>query len=141
MILLNCIFYNLLASINRMKHIKKSIYILLFALGPTFAIAGSLCGKATTDSALLSCSAKEFATADKKLNEVYGKLLKVLDAKGQHKLREAQRAWVSFRDLNAEFSGDINRGGSAEALNIVGAKTSMTDERVKELQNEFELRK
>jgi uncharacterized protein YecT (DUF1311 family) len=99
------------------------------------------CDKAIHDQDLKTCASLEFKTSDKKLNELYGSLNKLLDAEGQRKLRDTQRAWIKFRDSNAEFSGDIFRGGSAESLNILGTKTSMTMERVKELEAEVEIRR
>jgi uncharacterized protein YecT (DUF1311 family) len=105
------------------------------------ANAASSCENAVSDPDLRACASKEFTAADKRLNDVYSKLNKLLDPEGQRKLREAQRAWIKYRDANAEFSGDINRGGSAEILNIIGAKTLMTNQRVKELEEEIEVRK
>lgn len=116
---------------------KLTTFLLLFTFYSAHAYAGDTCSHATADPELLQCAEKDFAIADKKLNDAYNKLIKVLDTEGQKKLRDAQRAWVTFRNLNAIFSGDINRGGSAEFLNIVGAKNTMTQDRTKELQSEL----
>jgi uncharacterized protein YecT (DUF1311 family) len=89
----------------------------IFVLVSALANAASSCENAVSDPDLRACASKEFTAADKRLNDVYSKLNKLLDPEGQRKLREAQRAWIKYRDANAEFSGDINRGGSAEILN------------------------
>lgn len=121
---------------------KYAVWLFLLVLAAPMVQAGSSCGngKDVSDAALVACAQKDLATADKKLNEVYAKLMKTLDAEGQRKLRDAQRAWVTFRDLNAAFSADVHRGGTAEPLELIGAKTGMTEVRAKELQGELELR-
>lgn len=115
-----------------------ALFIALFAQGP--ARAAEPCAKAITDAQMLDCEAKNLAAADAQLNVAYAKLMKLLDAEGKKKLRDAQRAWVAFRDANAVFAGDQNRGGSAEALNRVGTQATMTHTRVKELLAEIEAR-
>lgn len=115
-----------------------SAIFLLFAIAQ--AHAADPCKGATTDMQLRECESKSLSAADAKLNIAYSKLTKLLDAEGKKKLKEAQRAWIAFRDANAVFAGDLNRGGTAEDLNIIGTKTNMTNARVKELQSEIEAR-
>ncbi|WP_036986543.1 lysozyme inhibitor LprI family protein [Pseudogulbenkiania sp. MAI-1] len=117
----------------------RKIFLLLAFL-PFFADAGGACDKAITNADMLRCAEVEYSAADKNLNAIYSKLLKKLDAEGQRKLRASQRAWIKFRDLDSEFSGDINRGGSAESLTIIGAQTLMTEVRAKELEQELKIR-
>ncbi len=45
--------------------------------------------------------AEAYSRWDKELNLVYGELLKKLDGESKKQLKEAQRAWIAFRD--AEF--------------------------------------
>lgn len=104
------------------------------------ANAADPCAKPMADAELLQCESKYLAAADMKLNTTYGKLMDLLDAEGKIKLKEAQRAWISFRDANAKFAGDLNRGGTGESLNVVGTKTTMTNDRTKDLQSEIEAR-
>lgn len=54
--------------------------------------------KAGSTAEYVSCIGAEVNWQDKYLNRRYQDLMKVLTAPQQAKLREAQRAWVSFRD-------------------------------------------
>lgn len=112
--------------------------LALFATGA--AHAAGPCDKAITNVQLQACQAAEYKAADARLNAAYAKLGKLLDDEGRRKLTVAQRAWLAWRDANAEFAGDINRGGTAESLNIVGAKTQMTEARATELEAEIKAR-
>ena len=47
-------------------------------------------------------AAADFAKADKELNEVYAKVLGVLDDGSKEKLKKSQRAWVAYRDAEAQ---------------------------------------
>ena len=49
------------------------------------------------------CAGHKFEKADKVMNERYTKLMKRLDPEDQGKLRQAQRAWISYRDKVCEF--------------------------------------
>jgi uncharacterized protein YecT (DUF1311 family) len=44
------------------------------------------------------CASHRYATADQKLNQQYKQLMAQQDATGKQRLRDAQRAWISFRD-------------------------------------------
>jgi hypothetical protein len=58
-----------------------------------------------------------------------------LDDEGKEKLKLAQRAWVQFRDAQADFDADKEaRGGSMPPLIYNGTRKTLTDARIKELQ-------
>lgn len=75
-----------------------------------------------------------FEKADKELNQIYAKVQAKLDKEGKEKLKAAQRAWVAFRDAQAELDADIMRGGSAAPMLSAGSKTQSTRKRVEELK-------
>jgi len=80
-------------------------------------------------------AAQEFEAADATLNKVYKQLIGKLDDEGKEKLKIAQRAWVQFRDAQADFEADKEaRGGSMAPLISNGVRKRLTDARVKELQ-------
>ena len=80
-------------------------------------------------------AAAEFAKADKELNEVYGKVLGVLDDEAKEMLKRSQRAWVAFRNAEAAFRADAEaRGGSMWPLVHEGVRGKLTQERVKALR-------
>lgn len=46
----------------------------------------------------------ELRTSDEKLNQLYQEILRRLPAEEQPKLRKAQRAWITFRDLDCKWA-------------------------------------
>ena len=80
-------------------------------------------------------AAENFETADKALNEVYKKLVAKLDDESQAKLKTAQKAWIAFRDAEAEFEADMGaRGGSMWPLIYHGRRAGLTKERTEVLE-------
>ena len=78
---------------------------------------------------------KDFESADLALNKAYKQLFNKLDEPGRKKLKEAQRAWVVFRDAEAELQADLDaRGGSMAPLIYDGRRCELTKARTKELQ-------
>ena len=118
-----------------------AIKILIFGL-MFIASAQSApdCNQPQTTADMRDCAAINLDQSDHQLNAVYGKLMKKLDDEGQRKLKESQRSWIKFRDLNATFLADLNRGGTMEPLTYITTKAEMTDRRVQELTNELNMR-
>lgn len=107
-----------------------------FAGGLLFLSAMSpLAVSAQSQQEMNAEAAAEFAKADKELNEVYAKVLGVLDDGSKEKLKKSQRAWVAYRDAEADFSADAEaRGGSMWPLVHEGTRARLTKERVKRLK-------
>jgi uncharacterized protein YecT (DUF1311 family) len=77
----------------------------------------------------------EFAQADAELNKIYEALLaKLPDAGSKQKLKESQRAWLSFRDAEAAFATDRTRGGSMSPTIRYETMTELTQQRIKQLK-------
>ena len=77
-------------------------------------------------------AAADFAKADAALNKLYTKVLAALDDEGKKKLKVVQRAWVVFRDAEADLQADSEaRGGSMAPLIYDGTRTTLTNERIK----------
>ena len=57
-------------------------------------------------------SQADFDKADAQLNKLYKETLAGLDAVGKKKLIAAERAWLAYRDAEAEYEADSERGGS-----------------------------
>ena len=81
---------------------------------------------------------RNFEKADKDLNLVYSKLSKALDAKRRAKLKEAQRAWLKFRDAESAFWASEMEGGSAYPMLYSGTQANLTKKRTKELKEAYE---
>ena len=93
------------------------------------------------------CAARDFQRADAELNRIWPQLLanareadrdinREFDDRpaGEQVLREAQRAWIIFRDRHCTHEGYEARGGSMESLLYNGCRALLTQERIKQLQ-------
>lgn len=94
--------------------------LLALAAGPA---AAQGCGDAVTQMEMNRCAAEAWDAADAELNRAYGKALdaaRAMDARGdgapERTLREAQRAWVAFRDLACEAEAQPFQPGSITGL-------------------------
>lgn len=113
---------------------KKLFMSTLFAFAVTHDAFALDCQNASTTVEMRECASADLQKADKALNATYKKLMAKLDDKiAKDKLKKSQRAWIAFRDANAEFSADEMRGGTGEGLLYTGTVTQMTKQREKEL--------
>ena len=76
---------------------KKLGLAILFCVNSTLVFAAESCDKPKNDFDDLYCLNKVYLQADKDLNEVYGQLVKVLDADGKALLKQGQLKWISQR--------------------------------------------
>lgn len=89
---------------------------------------------AGADPAMLECIGAETARQDKKLNEVYKKLMNELTPERQKQLREAQRLWVKYTEANCDFYYDPY-GGTAARLSASECSMHARAYRAKELES------
>jgi uncharacterized protein YecT (DUF1311 family) len=120
-----------------------SLAILAAANGPALN-----CKDPQSNLEMKFCAEREWKRADAELNAIFAKAL--ADA-NQHNamrrqpgydkmpdsvamLKEAQRAWVTFRDANCAYHYQVYYGGSHAGLAYLLCKADMTKTRVKELR-------
>ena len=77
---------------------------------------------------------------DKELNIVYQKIMKVADPVTKNKLKNAQRAWIKFRDSEVEKSYYTNNpnGGSMGILFSLNTAAKLTEERAVQLAEMYD---
>lgn len=114
---------------------KRNILILWFTFSISTSIYALDCQNAMDTYSLKECAKIDYDKADKKLNNTYKQVMSALDNEGKELLKKSQKAWISFRDLNAEFQSDSMRGGTAQELVFTSTLTEMTIQREKELSN------
>lgn len=96
------------------------------------------CSRATATAELNYCAEQESEREDKRLNEVYSALRKTLDPQGQTLLRDTQRAWIPFRDLNCSLAAHAMQGGTGASVAYLGCLARMSRERADELSAELQ---
>ncbi|MGL4237530.1 lysozyme inhibitor LprI family protein [Tabrizicola sp.] len=123
---------------------KPVLVILACMAGHAASADVANCANAVTQMELNECAYADWQAADADLNAVYKVVIARLkqwdanlprDEKSTvETLRQAQRAWIIFRDKTCEAEGDAMDGGSAEPLLVYGCMRRVTIDRTVELQ-------
>ncbi|CAM4041375.1 MULTISPECIES: lysozyme inhibitor LprI family protein [Lelliottia] len=87
------------------------------------------CASASTQTDLNTCTAQQYQTADKKLNQTYQAAMKRAAAPQRELLKKAQQAWIALRDADCAFAGSGSEGGSVQPMIINQCMTEKTAER------------
>ena len=98
------------------------------------ALPSSECQNAVTTADMRKCSANRYQAAQRALNEVYAGLMHKMDGGQRIKLRTAQRAWLRFRDAEADFVADTQRGGTLAWVLRTQTLADLTVARTEELR-------
>lgn len=105
------------------------------------------CTDPLTQTAMNICAHRDYQAADRELDAVYKQAvadMKRMDASttfedgrtGYYEtLRDAQRAWIAFRDAHCASEGYLARGGSMEPLLVSTCKAQLTRERTGQLRD------
>jgi uncharacterized protein YecT (DUF1311 family) len=87
-----------------------------------------------------ACELERLARADQALNAVYAAQLAKLGPRQAAKLRDAERAWIAYRDASCAAAADIGACdesgacGTIERLTYPSCLTTKTKERTAELR-------
>jgi uncharacterized protein YecT (DUF1311 family) len=102
------------------------------------------CRDPQTQQDMNQCAARDFEQADRALNDVWPQVVAYVRAQdegeddgrpsGESRLREAQRAWLTFRDAHCTVDSYAMRGGSAEPLLYDGCRARITEDRTAQLR-------
>jgi uncharacterized protein YecT (DUF1311 family) len=79
------------------------------------------------------CELRRLHQADAAMTAAYEALMGQLDQTGQAKLRLAQRAWLEFRDAEADLRADVARGGTLAPLIRTSVLADLTESRRQQL--------
>jgi uncharacterized protein YecT (DUF1311 family) len=120
-----------------------SLLALLFA-----AQSPEACEHAQTQLAMNQCAFAEFEQADLGLNAAWRHVLAYVRASdrdgpfnsdgrpsGEAKLRDAQRAWITFRDAHCAVHSYEARGGSMEPQLYESCRAEVTNQRTRQLRS------
>jgi uncharacterized protein YecT (DUF1311 family) len=123
----------------------RATLLVLICLGAPALSQTVDCANTSIQMELNFCAEQDWTAADAELNRVYKEVMAAMKAMDQSlppelqgaatTLRDAQRAWITFRDANCNLAGYPMRGGSAEPLLIYGCLRQMTLDRTRQLQD------
>jgi|HubBroStandDraft_2_1064218.scaffolds.fasta_scaffold150528_2 uncharacterized protein YecT (DUF1311 family) len=105
------------------------------------------CDSASTQSDMNLCYGEQYSKADARLNTVYQDLLKQFaNGSGQYeeqnepiqKLKAAEHAWLTYRDLHCSAAKDLYKGGSMAPMVWSMCMETVTQHRIEELNAAYE---
>src|SRR3981081_4640433 len=83
------------------------------ARAPHMNSPGAPCRNVAITLAMENCFDKAYKANDRRLNELYSRILKVLQPEEMQQLKVAQRLWIQFRDTTCTAESDLYKGGTA----------------------------
>ena len=102
------------------------------------------CANPQNQMEMSECAANDFAAADAQLNAVWARVVAAQRTetipRGDRRpsalvvLRNAQRAWISFRDNQCTWEGYQARGGTMEPMLYNQCRARLTHVRIEQLQ-------
>ena len=119
-----------------------TFFVLLCTLVSGYAFAQGTkkadpCTHAQSQAEMNDCAGKEYKAADAVLNQVYRQLVAKLDDEEKSQLKEAQTAWLKYRDLNCGFVADQYKGGTIRPMIHGLCLADVTKNRTNELRNQI----
>ena len=90
-----------------------------------------------TTYGLIQCEQIALEKWDKELNRAYKELMNQLSESQQQLLRESQRKWIQFRDLELSFQSQVysDMQGTMWSISYASASRELTKNRATELIN------
>ena len=95
------------------------------------------CANAQSQAEMNNCAGREYKAADVALNQVYRQLVSMLNDEEKSQLKEAQTAWLKYRDTNCDFVADQYKGGSMRPMIFGYCLADMTRNRTTELKSQI----
>jgi uncharacterized protein YecT (DUF1311 family) len=86
---------------------------------------------------MLILKQQEYRTADAALNRAYEQLVAKLEPEEKSRLKEAQTAWLKYRDTNCDFVADQYKGGSIRPMILGLCLADVTRNRTAELKTQI----
>lgn len=96
-----------------------------------------------TTSGMTNCIIEATKKLDKRLNDSYQSLLKILTVEQKKMLVESQKSWIVYRDKEIEFSNQLYYDMEGTMWIPINAETKMnlTKQRILEIENYIENKK
>ena len=95
------------------------------------------CEDAQTQADMNICWGNEYKKADATLNKTYQQLAAMLEDEEKAQLKNAENAWLKYRDANCEFVADQYKGGSIRPMIAAICLADVTNNRTTELKNQI----
>lgn len=97
------------------------------------AVLAEDCGDLQTQYEMNVCARDDHAKVDAQMNRDYNAYRARLSAEQAWQFRDAQRAWIRFRDLSCAYESSGVKGGSVYPLILSSCLAGMTRERIRQI--------
>jgi uncharacterized protein YecT (DUF1311 family) len=95
------------------------------------------CPDAQSQAEMTQCAGKAYKAADAELNQIYQKLVAMLDDDEKAQLKDVETAWIKYRDANCEFVADQFKGGTMRPMVYAFCLADVTKSRTTELKTQI----
>ena len=118
-----------------MRALPLAAFAFLRSSPATVSAQAKDCANATTQLDMNVCAAAAQKTADQQLNKTYNTLIaRIADPDAIAQLRNAEKAWLAYRDQECTFETSMTVGGSVHPMIVAQCLETKTRARTKELQ-------
>jgi uncharacterized protein YecT (DUF1311 family) len=114
---------------------KHMIAVLLYM--SAHAVAAN-CADPKSQLEMTTCAGQEYASQDKKLNAAYFQYRTRLSESQKNQLKDAQVAWIKYKDLSCDFESSAAEGSSIHQMVRYGCLTEKTKVRLREVSKLME---
>ena len=98
------------------------------------------CADAQSQAEMSICWGNEYKAGDARLNEAYRQFASKLDDEQKAQLKNAQLAWLKYRDANCDFVADQYKGGTIRPMIGAICLADVTNNRTTELKAQMKER-
>ena len=120
-----------------MKTIYSIVVLIVFILvnSSAWSLSDDECDYSGNQSQMNACAERDYAIADKELNQIYKQLMSALAEPKKIALQKQQRSWLKDRDPKCHKEADDEaEGGSMWPMVYQSCRAKSTQERVKVLK-------
>lgn len=110
----------------------------MFSVGAVTEARADNCDTLQTQSEITACFGDDEKAADSTLNKLYQSLIHELSDADKQRLRDAQRAWISFRDKECTFRVAPYADGSVAPPLTASCVAALTAQRVVDLRQQMD---
>jgi uncharacterized protein YecT (DUF1311 family) len=117
-----------------------ALLIAIGAAGSHAHAADPNCDNAHDEAAIDRCMASARNRTDRELNQVYQALMAKVSDRGKRQLRDAERAWITYRDRQCAFDTAGSIGGSIHDAMVANCHDRITTAHIAELKAQLNCR-
>jgi len=89
-------------------------------------------------SKMLDCTGEEFRRQDARLNTAYRRAMSSFSSENREALKEAQRAWIKYRDTSCSLLQGVEGGGTLATVAEADCILGITAERARWIESLLE---